>query len=96
VIAAFSNKDVGGVVERLAPLADAAYAATTNSVRARPGSEIAEVLESNGVPATSFDDVTSALAAARAVATPADLILVTGSLYTVAAARGALIGSSPP
>lgn len=96
VIAAFSNKDVGGVVERLAPLADAAYAATTDSVRARPGSEIAEVLESNGVPATSFEDVTSALAAARAEATPADLILVTGSLYTVAAARGALIGSSPP
>ncbi len=96
VIAAFSNKDVGGVVERLAPLADAAYAATTNSVRARPASEIAEVLESNGVPATSFDDVTSALAAARAEATPADLILVTGSLYTVATARDALIGSSPP
>jgi dihydrofolate synthase/folylpolyglutamate synthase len=96
VIAAFTNKDVGGVVERLAPLADAGYAATTDSARARPASEIAEILESSGVPAKTFDDVASALAAARAEATPADLILATGSLYTVANARSALIGSSPP
>jgi dihydrofolate synthase/folylpolyglutamate synthase len=93
VIAAFTNKDVQGVVARLAPLSDAAYAATTESVRARPASDIAEILESFGVPAKTFDDVPSALDAARAEAAPADLILVTGSLYTVANARSALIGS---
>jgi dihydrofolate synthase/folylpolyglutamate synthase len=94
VIAAFSNKDVRGVVERLAPLADAGYAATTDSVRARPAAEIGQVLGSFDVPATTFDDVPAALAAARAEATPADLILVTGSLYTVAHARRALLGRS--
>ncbi len=41
--------------------------------------------------AQEFPSVEEALAAARAAAGPADLILVTGSLYTVADARRALL-----
>jgi folylpolyglutamate synthase/dihydropteroate synthase len=90
VLAVFSNKDVDGIVAHLAPLADMGYAATTESVRARPAEEIARSLAARGVPADTFGSVEDALAAAREAADDGDLILVTGSLYTVAAARRAL------
>jgi dihydrofolate synthase/folylpolyglutamate synthase len=90
VIAVFSNKDLAGIVEPLAPLADAGYAATTDSVRARPSAEVAAALEARGVATQAFASVESALAAALSAAAPDDLILVTGSLYTVARARRAM------
>jgi dihydrofolate synthase/folylpolyglutamate synthase len=91
VLAVFSNKDLGGIVDHLAPLADAGYAAATNSVRARPADEVADALVSRGVAAQTFEGVSEAVEAARATAGAGDLILVTGSLYTVADARRALV-----
>jgi dihydrofolate synthase/folylpolyglutamate synthase len=90
VLAVFSNKDLDGIVERLAPLADLGYAATTTSVRARPAEEVARALALHGIPTQTFGSVEHALAAAREAADDGDLILVTGSLYTVAAARRTL------
>jgi dihydrofolate synthase/folylpolyglutamate synthase len=90
VLAVFSNKDLVRIVRRLAPLVDVAYAATTASVRARSAEEIADALSAENVAAQSFASVGEALAAARSTAGPEDLILVTGSLYTVADARRAL------
>ncbi len=95
VVAVFSNKDLDGIADALAPLADAGYAATTDSVRARPTQEIERALSSRGVATQGFPGVHAALDAARAAAAPEDLILVTGSLYTVAAAREALVKGSP-
>jgi dihydrofolate synthase/folylpolyglutamate synthase len=93
VMAVFSNKDLDGVAEALAPLADAGYAATTDSVRARPAEEVERALSSRGVGTTVHASVEEALGAARDAADEGDIILVTGSLYTVADARRALLGS---
>jgi len=90
VLAVFSNKDLDGIVERRAPLVEVGYAATTTSVRARPAEEVARALALHGIPAVAYGSVEEALAAAREAADDGDLILVTGSLYTVAAARRAL------
>ncbi len=91
VVGVFSNKDVEGIADRLAPLADEVYACATASVRARPASEIAAAFASRGLAAQAFPSVAEALAAARAEAAAGDLILVTGSLYTVADARRVLL-----
>jgi len=93
VMAVFSNKDLDGVADALAPLADAGYAATTESVRARPAEEIERALSSRGVPTTAYASVADALSAAREAAAEGDIILVTGSLYTVADARRALLAT---
>ena len=90
VVAGFTNHDIATVIATLAPLTDHAYAAANASPRARPAEEVARYLEANGVPATTSAGVPDALAAARAAAGPGDLVLVTGSLYTVADARRAL------
>lgn len=91
VMAVFSTKDLEGIVAALTPIADAGYAATTDSVRARPADEVAAALTAKGVVTQAFSDVRAALAAAREAAGARDLILVTGSLYTVADARRVLI-----
>ncbi len=90
VIAVSANKDLNGILEPLAPLADIAYAARNESERSGDASAIAERFSAENKPVEVFDSVAAALDAARAAAAPGDIILATGSLYTVADARRAL------
>lgn len=93
VLAASSNKDLDGVVAALAPIADVWYAARNESVRSFPAEHIAERIAAARGRVADLGTVEESLAAARDAATEDDLILVTGSLYTVADARRALGGS---
>jgi folylpolyglutamate synthase/dihydropteroate synthase len=61
------------------------------SIRARTPEEVGAAFTSRGVATQAFTSVSEALAEARAAAAKEDLILVTGSLYTVADARRALL-----
>ncbi|HZD18423.1 MAG TPA: cyanophycin synthetase [Actinomycetota bacterium] len=92
VVAVFANKDLDGIARHLAGSADVAYAATGRSRRSRPAAEIAAAFSSQGIATRTFDSITGALSAAREAAGERDLILVTGSLYTVADARRELLG----
>ena len=94
VLAVSSNKDLDGVVAALAPIADVWYAATNDSVRSFPAEHVAERIAAGGGRVADLGSVEESLAAARDAAAPEDLILVTGSLYTVADARRALGGSA--
>jgi folylpolyglutamate synthase/dihydropteroate synthase len=89
-MAVSANKDVAGIVAPLAPLTKRAYAARNESARSGEAERVAEAFAEAGVPVVSFGSVAEALEAARAAADEEDLILVTGSLYTVADARVAL------
>ncbi|MEP6476939.1 MAG: folylpolyglutamate synthase/dihydrofolate synthase family protein [Actinomycetota bacterium] len=90
VVAVSANKDVEGMLQELAPLADTAYATTNRSDRAGATQRVADELEAHGKPVAVFGSVADALEAARDAAGRGDCILVTGSLYTVAEARRAL------
>ncbi len=91
VLAISANKDLDGMIRPLAPLADVAYAARNGSDRSGEAEVIAERFGAEGKPVELFDSVTEALDAATAAADPGDCVLVTGSLYTVADARRALV-----
>jgi dihydrofolate synthase/folylpolyglutamate synthase len=91
VMAVFNDKDLDGIVRPIAPLADVGYATAVDSVRARPAQEVAAALTAAGVPTQTFGSVAEAFAAARKAASEDDLILVTGSLYTVADARRVVV-----
>ena len=91
----FADKDLEGVVAPLAPLADAGYAAAVDSVRARPSREVADAMTAHGIATEAFATVSRRVGRGRASRLRAgDLILVTGSLYTVADARRALLEDS--
>lgn len=93
VLAVSSNKDVDGVIAALAPLADVWYPASSESVRSFPAEHVAARIAAAGGRVADLGTVEESLAAARDAADTGDLILVTGSLYTVADARRALGGS---
>jgi dihydrofolate synthase/folylpolyglutamate synthase len=90
VISVSGNKNLEGIVAELAPLADVGYAARNESERSGDALPIAERFRAEGKPVTVHASVAEALDAARGAAAAGDLILVTGSLYTVADARRAL------
>jgi len=94
VLAVSANKDVAGVVAPLAGLADAVYAAPNDSVRSAPAAEVAAASRAAGADVVEeHPSVAAAMAAARDAAGPGDLVLVTGSLFTVADAKRALAAS---
>jgi dihydrofolate synthase / folylpolyglutamate synthase len=93
VLAVSSNKDLDGVVAALAPMTDVWYPAQNESVRSFPAEHVAERIAAAGDRVADLGTVEESLAAARDAAVGDDLILVTGSLYTVADARRALEGS---
>jgi dihydrofolate synthase/folylpolyglutamate synthase len=94
VLAVSSNKDIDGIVSALGPIVDVWYAAANDTVRSFPAEHVAQRIAASGGRVADLGTVPEALAAARDAAAPEDLILVTGSLYTVADARRALGGSA--
>jgi folylpolyglutamate synthase/dihydropteroate synthase len=86
------------VTKELAPLADVAYVSPNSSARSAGVDRVAEGLRAGGVTdLQTFTTVEGALQSALAAAGEEDLILVTGSFYTVGDARLALASiSSPP
>jgi len=94
VMAMFGDKDVETVVGMIAPIADRAYLTVNSSPRSAPIDRLANAVRGSGVtePET-FASVEEAVAAARGAAGSEDLILVTGSFYTVADARPLFVGA---
>ena len=90
VISVSGNKNLDGIIAELAPLADVAYAARNQNERSGDALSLADRFSLEGKSVMVYESVSAALDAARAAAEDSDLILVTGSLYTVADARRAL------
>jgi dihydrofolate synthase/folylpolyglutamate synthase len=87
VISALETKDVAGIVAPLASRTSRAYATANSKPKSLTPERMAEACEAAGMTAEAFDSVGAALDAAEESAGKDDLILVTGSLYTVADAR---------
>ncbi|HEX2267431.1 MAG TPA: cyanophycin synthetase, partial [Actinomycetota bacterium] len=95
VIAMFRDKDIESFVRLLAPLADRAYACVNSSPRSAPAERLIAALTAAGADdVQSQSAVLEAVEAALDAAEEDDLILVTGSFYTVADARPLFVGGS--
>jgi dihydrofolate synthase/folylpolyglutamate synthase len=85
VLGISEGKDARGVVAALAPLAHGVYLTSSHHERAAAPAELQPLVRSVAAEAAiaMLPDVSTALDAALAAATPADLVLVTGSLFLV-------------
>jgi dihydrofolate synthase/folylpolyglutamate synthase len=94
VFGAMADKDVPAMLRSLAPAAAAFHATRAGGTeRARPADAVAALAaEAMAVPITVHESVAAAVAAALEGGGP---VLITGSLYVVGEARGAL-GLGPP
>jgi dihydrofolate synthase/folylpolyglutamate synthase len=99
VFGMLADKDVAGVIAALRARVDRWFVATLPGPRGMGAAALAAGLARAGVAAgalRAFDDVASALGAAREEADEADRIIVFGSFLTVAAALSALDSGTPP
>jgi dihydrofolate synthase/folylpolyglutamate synthase len=95
VIAMFGDKDVEAVAGLIAPVVDRAYVCMNSNPRAAPVDRVASAFEAAGVEEIdTYRSVAEAVGAAREAAEDTDVILVTGSFYTVADARPLFVGTS--
>jgi len=96
VIGMLDDKDVAAVVEPLNELTDHWIAVTADSPRAIPANELARRISiSTDRPCWIADSFERAIERAEALAGANDLLLVTGSFYTVGAALVILAAPGP-
>jgi dihydrofolate synthase/folylpolyglutamate synthase len=88
VVAMFEDKAVEEALANLVGLADLGYAASNSSARSAPAERVAAAVRAAGLTnVATFDSVGEAVESSRTAAGEDDLILVTGSFYTVGDAR---------
>lgn len=94
VVGFLEGRDATEMLEALGAQ-DAAFvvACTPPSPRAQLSAEVAAAADGLGIVAEAVGDVSDALRRALALASSDDLILVTGSLYVIGAARAALLST---
>jgi len=91
VIGVLADKDAAGILDHLAAVSERAFVARPRSPRALDPDLLARECERAGIPATVFSSIGEAADTAIQAAAADDLVLVTGSLYTVAEARARLV-----
>ena len=94
VLGILQDKERDGILAPLIPLADRVIVTRPGYERALDTAVLAASVRRIHREVTCAETVADALAAARAEALPDDLIIVTGSLYTVGDARALLAGGS--
>jgi dihydrofolate synthase/folylpolyglutamate synthase len=87
VLGVLADKRVAEMLPPLLQVADRVWAVTPESPRRLEAPALAEICRSLGVDAQVSASIPAAVDAALAGAGPADLVLVTGSFYTVGPAR---------
>jgi dihydrofolate synthase/folylpolyglutamate synthase len=90
VLGVLGDKDVEAIAAAIAPVADHVVATEPPSSRAAPADRVAKAVRDAGASVEVAEDVPEALELATGLARPGDGVVVTGSLYTVGAARDAL------
>jgi dihydrofolate synthase/folylpolyglutamate synthase len=92
VTGVMADKDAAALLAPLASRADRCYCVTPGIERALDDKKLAALLTRRGFAARACGGVGSGIEAARREASPADLILVAGSLFTVGEAKAWLAG----
>lgn len=95
VVGILKDKDHQGILDRLLPLADQVIVTRPRYQRATAVEELAGEVRRAHRDVRAAGTVADAIELARAGAGAEDLIIVTGSLYTVGDARAVLCGARP-
>lgn len=83
VLGILADKNYEQMIEILAPMASAVIATQSPSPRSAPAETIATKVSSLGIPVHTIRPVTAAVQKALEIATPNDIVVLTGSFYTL-------------
>jgi len=84
ILGVSSDKDVGGIIDGLAPLSSIAIVTGTHHPRALEPARLAAQFSERGITPEVTENITSAVDLALARARPEDLVCATGSIFVVA------------
>lgn len=90
VLGAMGDKDCGGIIDALLPVVDAVVCTEAPTSRSAPAEHLAKLVRLAGRAAEVEVDVEEAVRRAQELAAPDAVVVVTGSLYLVGAARDTL------
>lgn len=90
ILGIMADKDMEGIISPLAPLAHEVILSRPKYERASKASDLLPLARKYSKNCTSFEDLREAIDYARKRAGDKDLILISGSLFTVGEARGIL------
>ena len=85
-----ADKDIGGILKPLLPLASEILFAAPAYGRSAPAKNLEKVAAAQGYSSRTADSVAGALSMAEGLCLPGDLIVVTGSFYTIGEAKEAV------
>jgi dihydrofolate synthase/folylpolyglutamate synthase len=91
VMGIMQDKEISAIVETIAPIADVLIAASPHNPRSMRAQQLADIVQDYSNAVTVIEDVGEAVAYAQEKAQEDDLILVTGSLFTVGEARDYIV-----
>jgi dihydrofolate synthase/folylpolyglutamate synthase len=91
VMGIMQDKEVSAIMAVLAPLADVLIAARPQNPRAMSAQQLGEIAQDYCSAVSVIEEIGKAIEYARGIAHEDDLILVTGSLFTVGEARDYLL-----
>ena len=91
VLGIMADKDIAGILRRLLPLAQVVIFSRPRYERAAPPETLAAVAGEMAIEHHVIADLGEAIQKARSLARPEDLIVVTGSLFTIGEAREILL-----
>ncbi|MCL2827772.1 MAG: bifunctional folylpolyglutamate synthase/dihydrofolate synthase [Oscillospiraceae bacterium] len=94
VMGILADKDMDAILSPVLPLAKQIYTITPDNSRALTAKALAEQITAQGVPAQAIGSVAAALALAKQTAGTDGVVCYFGSLYSVAAARDALLAGN--
>lgn len=94
VLGIMADKDIGGIMAPLLPLAHNLYLTRPEYFRAADPRRLADLAAGFRGRVSLHPTVPEAIEAARSAAGPEDLVLITGSLFTAGEARGYLTGET--
>jgi dihydrofolate synthase / folylpolyglutamate synthase len=91
VLGIMADKDIDGILRRLLPLADVAIFSRPQYIRAATPEKVKTLAKDLSPENYVIADLAEAIAKARELAGPDDLIVITGSLFTIGEAREYLV-----
>jgi len=96
VLGIMADKDILGILRRLLPLADVVIFSRPRYDRAAPPARLQALAAGLSVPHLVIDDLAAAIHQAKSLAGEDDLIVITGSLFTIGEAREHLTAAAEP
>jgi dihydrofolate synthase/folylpolyglutamate synthase len=83
IIGIMKDKDIGHMISRLVPMADYVICTSPEYYRSAESGDLMKIVYPHGRPVEAVPVISKAIERAKGMAGPQDMILITGSLFTI-------------